>query len=124
MRFYILLARGGRGPLCGIGVMSLMLNIAKPLAFNDLTEDSLPAPTPFTRTCTSRRPNPWALATASLTITVAAYGVAFFGPLKPQCPADDHDKTLPLISVRVTIVLLMAMFYRGHLPDIAVLKGQ
>ena len=45
---YILLGPGGRQPLCGIGVVSVMETILIPLEAIALTADSLPLPIPFT----------------------------------------------------------------------------
>src|SRR3989344_6641181 len=51
------------------------------------------------------------LATVS-TEEVAAYGVAFLAPLKPDAPADPHTKVLPPGSVIFTSVLLkVAVIY-------------
>src|SRR4030065_337093 len=41
---------GGRQPLCGTGVISEMLVILKPAAFNARTADSRPGPGPLMRT--------------------------------------------------------------------------
>jgi len=48
--FYIYTLRllGGRQPLCGIGVTSLIITTLKPVACNERRADSLPAPGPFT----------------------------------------------------------------------------
>jgi len=81
--------------LCGIGVTSLIEATVTPFACKDLTAASRPAPTPFTKTSTSCKPYSLAFSTAFLTIIPAAYGVAFFGPLKPFLPAEDHPNTSP-----------------------------
>ena len=47
---------GGRHPLCGMGVTSVMLVILYPTAFNARTEDSRPGPGPLTRTSRFLRP--------------------------------------------------------------------
>ena len=46
------------------------------------------------------------VAAAFFTTTEAAYGVAFFGPLKPQLPADAQATKLPFGSVSEMMVLL------------------
>ncbi len=43
---------GGRHPLCGIGVTSLIIVISKPATCNALTAASRPGPGPFTSTDT------------------------------------------------------------------------
>ena len=45
---YTLLLFGGLAPLCGIGVVSLIDKILKPLDCKDLNAVSLPEPGPFT----------------------------------------------------------------------------
>src|SRR3989344_3210534 len=95
-----------RGPLCGIGVMSLMPLICMPLAFSARMAASRPLPTPLTKTLTSLRPQGFAFSTAFLTMIPAAYGVDFFGPLKPTWPAEHWVSALPFLSVKVIIVLL------------------
>src|SRR5207237_9232587 len=47
-----------------------------------------------------------ALRAASSAAVCAANGVDLREPLKPALPALDHDTTLPVLSVSVTIVLL------------------
>ncbi len=47
-----------------------------------------------------------ALAAASPAATCAANGVDLREPLKPRAPADDQDRTFPVASVMVIIVLL------------------
>ena len=45
----------------------------------------------------------------------AAKGVFLRAPLNPHAPADDHAKTLPLLFVIVTMVLLKVIEYEQHL---------
>jgi len=47
-----------------------------------------------------------ALAAAASAATWAAYGVDFLEPLKPFCPAEAHETTLPFVSAIEIIVLL------------------
>jgi hypothetical protein len=45
---YTLLLLGGRHPLCGIGVTSIISVTSIPVLCKDLIADSLPLPGPFT----------------------------------------------------------------------------
>ena len=103
---YILRGRGARQPLCGSGVTSLIEVTTRPFACMERIADSRPEPTPRTNTATSRKPYGLAFSTTLFTMIEAAYGVAFFGPLNPTAPAEDHASTLPVKSVRVMMVLL------------------
>src|SRR3990167_6022728 len=96
----------GRGPLWGIGVMSLMNVTFMPRLASARMADSRPEPTPFTRTMTSSTPARFAFSTTVSATRAAANGVAFFVPLKPIVPADDQASTAPRASVSVIIVLL------------------
>src|SRR5450755_1251644 len=51
---------GGRQPLCGIGVTSLMERTSMPAVDNARTADSRPEPGPATRTSTVLRPDSFA----------------------------------------------------------------
>ncbi len=53
---YTLRRFGGRQPLCGIGVASLMLRTSMPAAAKARIADSRPEPGPLTRTSTLRTP--------------------------------------------------------------------
>src|ERR1700728_3184329 len=97
---------GGRHPLCGTGVTSLMTLISKPTAWIARTADSRPAPGPLTRTSTSFRPWPIACRHASWATICAAYAVLLRAPLKPHFPPLAQPIDDPFISVIVTIVLL------------------
>src|SRR6185503_7451799 len=97
---------GGRHPSCGIGVTSRMALISRPTACSERMAASRPAPGPFTKTSTCLRPNSIALRAAISAAVWAAKGVLLREPLKPALPALDHETTLPVLSVRVTIVLL------------------
>ena len=67
---------------------------------------TLPEPGPFTSTDKTFMPHSIALTAAASAATCAAYGVDFLDPLKPLCPAEAQDITLPLVSAIVIIVLL------------------
>src|SRR5277367_1604998 len=98
---------GGRQPLCGTGVTSLMALMCKPDEAKARTADSRPAPGPFTRTSTDFIPY-WSRATPAAVAAAccAAYGVPLREPLKPTEPAEDQLTARPSGSVSVTMVLL------------------
>src|SRR5271168_2752131 len=98
---------GGRQPLCGTGVTSLIALMCKPEDASARTADSRPAPGPFTRTSTDFIPY-WSRATPAAVAAAccAAYGVPLREPLKPTEPAEDQLTARPSGSVSVTIVLL------------------
>ena len=97
---------GGRVPLCGIGVVSVIDKILNPLACNALKAVSLPEPGPLTSTVKVLTPCSYAFPPASSAATCAAYGVDFLDPLKPLAPAEDQAITFPLSSAIEIIVLL------------------
>src|SRR5437868_10129368 len=97
---------GGRQPLCGIGVTSLIDFTCSPAATSAWIADSRPEPGPCTLTCTRRTPSVTASRPACSPATVAAKGVDFFDPLKPAFPADPQEIVFPLLSVMVIVVLL------------------
>jgi len=66
---YTLLLFGGLAPLCGIGVVSLIDKILKPLDCNERKAVSLPEPGPFTFTTKVLKPCSNALAPASSAAT-------------------------------------------------------
>ena len=70
--FYTLLFLGGREPLCGIGVVSFIEIILKPLACKALKAVSLPDPGPFTSTDNIFIPTSKALTAAESAATWAA----------------------------------------------------
>ena len=96
--------------MCGIGLISLIEVILKPLACNARKAVSRPEPGPFTSTVIFFSPCSKAFPAASSAATCAAYGVDFLEPLNPFDPADDQEITLPCLSVIVTIVLLKVAF--------------
>src|SRR5512136_3420065 len=89
-----------------MGVTSLMSEIFRPAEAMARSADSRPAPGPLTMTTTALRPCSMALAAASPAATCAANGVDLREPLKPRAPAEDQDRTFPVASVMVIIVLL------------------
>src|SRR5687768_355615 len=97
---------GGRQPLCGIGVTSLMDLISTPAACRARMADSRPLPGPFTRISAERRPESLAAAAAAEAACCAAKGVPLREPLNPSVPALDQLTTFPSRSVMVTWVLL------------------
>src|SRR5258708_6709938 len=97
---------GGRQPLCGIGVRSLITLTSRPAVDNARTADSRPAPGPLTSTFTVRNPDSFALFAAVSEACCAANGVPLRDPRKPSEPELDQDKTFPTGSVMVTMVLL------------------
>src|SRR5690606_29461144 len=97
---------GGRQPWCGTGVMSEMLEILMPSAFNARIDDSRPGPGPLTRTSNVLMPYSCATRPADSAATWAANGVDLREPLKPAPPEVAHDRALPWRSVMVMIVLL------------------
>ena len=80
--------------------------ISKPRPAKDLIADSLPEPTPLTKTLIFWIPIFLIVCVNPSAILEAAKGVDFLVPLKPMDPADDQAKTFPLASVRVRTVLL------------------
>jgi hypothetical protein len=92
--------------LCGIGVTSLMDFTSIPAVESARTADSRPEPGPATRTSTERKPDSFALLAAVSDACCAANGVPFRDPRKPREPELDQASTLPMGSVKVTIVLL------------------
>src|SRR5512137_3049387 len=89
-----------------MGVMSLIATISSPAAWIARMADSLPVPGPFTKTSTCRMPCSIAFFAAVSAANWDAKGVLFRDPLNPLLPELDHVRTLPAVSVMVTIVLL------------------
>src|SRR5579863_10181606 len=103
---YTLRRFGGRHPLCGIGVASLMLRTSMPAAARALMADSRPEPGPLTRTSTLRTPWSRAMLAAFMAACWAANGVPLREPRNPREPELFQDRTLPAWSAMVTMVLL------------------
>src|SRR5215211_6892322 len=97
---------GGRQPLCGIGVTSLIDLTCSPAAASAWMADSRPLPGPCTRTWTRFTPAVSASRAHCSAATVAANGVLFLEPLNPALPDEPHDTALPCVSVIVIVVLL------------------
>src|SRR5262249_2566284 len=97
---------GGRQPLCGIGVTSLMDFTSIPAAARARMADSRPEPGPFTRTSRLRIPCSRAWFAAFMAACCAANGVPLREPRKPSEPELFHATVRPSPSVMVTIVLL------------------
>src|SRR3954471_14296680 len=97
---------GGRQPLCGTGVTSLMPVTSMPVFCSERIAVSRPEPGPLTTTSTLRTPCSMARRAHCSAAIWAANGVDLRDPLKPTLPAEAHDSTLPSRSVMETIVLL------------------
>src|SRR3954447_8655838 len=97
---------GGRQPLCGTGVTSLMPDTSMPVFMIERMAVSRPEPGPFTSTSTLRTPCSIARRAHCSAAIWAAKGVDLREPLKPTLPADAHASTLPSRSVIETMVLL------------------
>src|ERR1035437_1641899 len=92
---YTLRFLGGRHPLCGMGVTSLMARTSIPAVLKARTADSRPEPGPETRTSTTRSPLSLALLAAVMAACWAAKGVPLRDPRKPSEPALDQEIVLP-----------------------------
>src|ERR1043165_1251029 len=97
---------GGRQPLWGIGVTSLMETTRSPTEASAWIADSRPLPGPWTSTCSFRPPRFIASRPTFSAATVAAKGVLFFEPLNPAFPAVPHAMVFPRMSVMVMSTLL------------------
>src|SRR5215216_4706845 len=97
---------GGRQPLCGMGVTSVIALTSSPADCSERIACSRPAPGPLTKTSTWRIPCSIALRAAPSAESAAAYGVLLREPLKPATPAEPQLTTAPARSVIVMIVLL------------------
>src|SRR6188472_1763004 len=97
---------GGRTPLCGEGVTSLIAPTSRPVAVSERIAVSRPDPGPLTNTSTRFMPCSMARRPAASAAICAAYGVDLRDPLKPTVPADAQAITAPLGSVIEMTVLL------------------
>src|SRR4029077_12664017 len=104
---------GGRQPLCGMGVTSVMALTSSPADWSDRMACSRPAPGPLTKTSTWRIPCSIALRAATSAESAAAYGVLLREPLNPATPAEPQLTTAPPRSVIVMIVLLNDAWIRA-----------
>src|SRR5438067_6090543 len=80
---------GGRQPLCGMGVRSLICRTSIPAVDSARTADSRPEPGPLTRTSTVLSPYSLALLAAVKEACWAAKGVPLRDPRKPSEPELD-----------------------------------
>src|SRR5204863_238231 len=97
---------GGRHPLCGIGVTSLIKVISKPTACRLRIAASRPLPGPFTKISTLFNPCSMAFFAHCSAASCAANGVLFRDPLNPLVPLEAHAIVFPYLSLIFTIVLL------------------
>ena len=97
---------GGRHPLCGTGVISLMPVTSIPAFWIERIAVSRPDPGPLTCTSTRRTPCSIALRAASSAACCAANGVDFREPLNPTLPAEAQETTFPFWSLKLIMVLL------------------
>src|SRR5256714_13060246 len=103
---YTRLRFGGRHPLCGMGVTSVMALTSRPVACSERMAASRPAPGPRTNTSIERMPCSSALLAVASAVCCAANGVDLRLPLKPCAPAEPQEMTLPSMSVMEMIGLL------------------
>src|SRR5699024_5595213 len=96
---------GGRQPLCGTGVTSLIAVISNPADWSARIAASRPAPGPFTVTSTVFRPCSIAVLEAVSEAIFAANGVKCFESMNQLATADEQGNALSNSSVNVTIVL-------------------
>src|SRR5882757_9736169 len=96
---YTLRRLGGRQPLCGMGVTSLMVRTSIPAAARARIADSRPEPGPETRTSTERKPCSRARLAAPIEACCAAKGVPLRDPRKPSEPELFHEMVRPSPSV-------------------------
>src|SRR3954463_10480272 len=97
---------GGRTPLCGVGVTSLIAPTSRPVAVSERIAVSRPEPGPLTKTSTLRMPCSMARRAAASAAICAANGVDLREPLKPTWPEEAQEITAPEGSVMETMVLL------------------
>src|SRR4029450_8620500 len=100
---------GGRQPLCGCGVTSLICPTSRPAACSERIAVSRPEPGPLTKTSTLRMPCSIARRAAASAASCAANGVDLREPLKPTWPEEAQEMTAPVGSVIDTMVLLKVL---------------
>ena len=88
---------GGRQPLCGTGVTSLITVMSKPIACSARIAASRPLPGPFTHTSISFNPCAMPCRAASCATNCAAYAVLLREPLNPTRPA--LDQPIPALQI-------------------------
>src|SRR5210317_186825 len=86
---------GGRQPLWGMGVTSVILVILNPALLNARTADSRPGPGPLILTSRFCRPYSFRRSVMFSAATWAANGVLLREPRKPEPPAVAHARALP-----------------------------
>src|SRR5699024_11212946 len=97
---------GGRQPLWGMGVTSLIMLTSRPTACSARMAASRPWPWPLTKTSTVFRPCSIAARAATSAAVCAAKWVDFLRPRRPCPPEEAQEIALPWVSVTVTMVLL------------------
>src|SRR6476619_8016462 len=97
---------GGRQPLWGTGVTSLMPVTSMPVFCSERIAVARPEPGPLTTTSTLRTPCSMARRAHCSAAIWAANGVDLRDPLNPTLPADAQARTLPSWSEIEMIVLL------------------
>src|SRR5690606_42042297 len=112
-----LLLFGGRHPLCGIGVTSMISVTSIPALWMDRIADSLPFPGPLTYTFTLRKPASCATFAQSSDANWAAYGVVYLEPRKPILPAEHQAITSPFLMVKERIMILNEPLIGGYTVD-------
>lgn len=103
---YTLRRFGGRQPLCGIAVKSLIADTFMPAAASDRMAPSRPLPAPLRCTSTRRTPASNASFPTTSAAIPAANGVLLRDPLNPDFPGEFQAMILPLVSVILIRVLL------------------
>src|SRR5256885_11562359 len=97
---------GGREPVGGMGVTSVMPTASVPVFWMVRMAVSRPEPGPFTTTSTLRTPCSMARRAAVSAASCAANGVLLREPLNPTLPPEAHAMGFPDWSGKGMIVLL------------------
>src|SRR5699024_7854411 len=114
---------GGRQPLCGMGVTSIIEVTRKPEPFSERTAASRPGPGPLTRTSRFLTPYCAAPSPARSAATWAANGVLLREPRKPQLPDVHQDKTLPCRS-EIVMMVLLNVAYTKAMPSVTFARAR